>query len=107
MKVYLNRKNGVSAVGEFNLSDKSLIVKKGSIISTSISDSKKFRGTATIEKYRKEYADGDKVKKDVAFKSASTAANFVTGISTNGLIAWKDKDGKTLKMIMSEVDADE
>lgn len=107
MKVYLNRKNGIAAVGEFNKSDKSLVVKKGSTISTSISTSEKFRGTATIEKYRKEYVDGNTVKKDVPFKSASTAANFVTGISANGLIAWKNKDGKTIKMIMSEVDADE
>ena len=107
MKVYLNRKNGVFAVGEFNPSDKSLVVKKGSIISNVISNSEKFRGKANIEKYRKEYVDRDMVKKDVSFKSASTAANLVTGMSTNGLIAWKDKDGKTIKMILSEVDADE
>ena len=39
---------------------------------------------------------------DVAFKSASTAANFVTGSSTNGLTAWKDSDGKTIKDIISQ-----
>lgn len=107
MKVYLKRKNGISAVGEFNMCDKSLVVKKGSIISNSLSTSEKFRGTKTIEKYRKEYVDGEVVKEDVHFKSASSAANFVTGISTNGLIAWKNKDGKTIKMMISEVDADE
>jgi hypothetical protein len=41
-----------------------------------------------------------KVIKDVCFKSASTAANFVTGSSTNGMLAWKDKDGNNLKEIL-------
>ena len=46
--------------------------------------------------------DGTRVIKDVPFKSASTAANFVTGASTNGLTAWKDENGKTLKAILAE-----
>ena len=37
---------------------------------------------------------------DMIFKSASTAANFVTGNSTNGLIAWKNKDGVILKTLI-------
>ena len=41
------------------------------------------------------------VSKDVHFTSASTAANFVTGASTNGMTAWKTKDGKTLKEAVS------
>ena len=41
-------------------------------------------------------------KQDVAFKSASTAANFVTGRSTNGLITWKNSDGIILKSLLSE-----
>ena len=35
--------------------------------------------------------------KDVEFSSPSAAAAVVHGGSANGLIAWKDKDGKTLK----------
>ena len=35
--------------------------------------------------------------KDAHFTSASTAASFVTGASTNGMTAWKTKGGKTLK----------
>ena len=35
--------------------------------------------------------------RDVLFTSSSTAGNFVTGFSTNGLTAWKTKDGKPLK----------
>lgn len=37
--------------------------------------------------------------KDYEFKSPSTAASLVCGGSENGLIAWKNKDGKTLKEI--------
>lgn len=39
--------------------------------------------------------------RDVEFSSPSAAASVVHGGSTNGLIAWKDKDGKTLKDIES------
>ena len=39
---------------------------------------------------------------DVTFNSVSTAANFVTGRISNGMIAWKTPDGRyvreTLKM---------
>ena len=36
------------------------------------------------------------------FRSPSTAANFVTGNSTNGLLAWKDENGRTLKEILND-----
>lgn len=39
--------------------------------------------------------------KDVHFTSVSTAANFVTGASTNGMTAWKTTGGKTLKEAVS------
>ena len=47
---------------------------------------------------------GAVLQKDMVFKSASTAANFVTGSSTNGLTAWKDKDGRTIKEIILEAE---
>lgn len=48
-----------------------------------------------------------KVIKDAVFKSSSTAANFVTGTSTNGLMAWKNEDGIKLKQLISEVEMHE
>lgn len=76
MKVYIVReRSGVNAKGEFDPTTRSLTVLKGNVLQT-----------------------------DVAFKSASTAANFVTGTSTNGLTAWKDKDGKTIKEIITEAE---
>lgn len=72
-------------------------VLKGSKISSEITYSEKFRGAKSIEKAREGVVDGTLLIKDVTFKSASTAANFVTGTSTNGLKVWKDKKGTTLK----------
>lgn len=102
MKVYLVRKNtGVDTKGEFDVDTNHLTVLKGSKISSEISKSEKFRGAGTIEKYRQQFTKNYVVVEDVEFKSSSTAANFVTGISTNGLIAWKTEDGKTIKSIMT------
>lgn len=43
--------------------------------------------------------DGDRLKftRDSEFSSPSAAATVVHGGSANGLLAWKNKDGKTLK----------
>ncbi len=43
--------------------------------------------------------DGDHLKfaRDAEFSSPSAAATVVHGGSANGLLAWKDQDGKTLK----------
>lgn len=102
MDVYLKRRNGsTDAKGVFDPETKSLTVLKGSIVSETVAHTEKFRGANTIEKYREQYVKGNKVKGDVFFKSASTAANFVTGSSTNGLTAWKDAEGRSIKEIMS------
>jgi len=100
MKLYLiGKKNSISATGEYNPTTKQLTVLKGSRVSNFISYTEKFRGTGSIEKNRTNTVKNRLVVKDITFKSASTAANFVTGSSTNGLIAWKDKNGRTLKEI--------
>lgn len=101
MKVFLKRRNSVvDAIGEYNMQTKECIVLKGSIVSDKIAYSEKFRGAASIEKSREGKIKNSKVVEDVLFKSASTAANFVTGASTNGLVAWKDENGKSLKELI-------
>ena len=103
MKVYLNSiRNNIKATGEYNVKTNELIVLKNSVISKNIANSDKFRGTKSIEKYRKGKIKNNVLQEDVKFKSPSTAANFVTGRSTNGLITWKNKDGKTIKTIVNE-----
>ncbi len=103
MKIYLiKKKNSISANGKYNPTTKQLTVLKGSRVSDFISYTEKFRGANSIEKNRTNTVKERLVVKDITFKSASTAANFVTGNSTNGLIAWKDKNGRTLKEITED-----
>lgn len=105
MLLYLKReKTNINAVAEYDLNAKTFTVLKGSTISARIAYSEKFRGSKSIEKNRRGVVDGNVVIKDTSFKSASTSANFVTGTSTNGLTAWKDENGQTLKAILKEVE---
>ena len=105
MKVFLKRaRNGIDAIAEFDLASKAITVLKGSILSDTITYTATFRGAKSIEQSRKGNLVGNVLQRDMSFKSASTAANFVTGRSTNGLIAWKDKSGKTIKEIIAEAE---
>lgn len=88
-----------NACGEYDPETKALTVKKGSRVSPKVSHAYSFRAADSIEKLRKEYVKNGIVQEDIAFKSASTAANFVTGSSTNGLLAWKDSSKRCLKSL--------
>lgn len=101
MKVYLKRRNGdVDAKGIFDETTGALKVLKGSRVSDQVHHTEKFRGAKTIEALREKYVLNGVVKEDVPFKSASTAANFVTGSSTNGLTSWKTEEGVQLRTIV-------
>ena len=102
MELYLKTKAGANAVGEYDLITKTMVVRKGSIVAPGVHTDGKFRSANSVIKYREQYCDGLKVKQDVMFKSASTAANFVTVRSTNGLVKWKNSDGVILKSLLSE-----
>lgn len=101
MILYLKReKSGIDAIMNFDSSNSSYTVLKGSVLSSNIAYSEKFRGAKSIEKARMNVVVNNVLQTDMIFKSASTAANFVTGNSTNGLIAWKNKDGVILKTLI-------
>lgn len=101
MKLVLKSASGkYEAYGEYNPETKEMVVKKGSRVSRNISEGKTFRGAETIRKTRSLYVVNHVVQEDIVFKSASTAANFITGVSTNGLAVWKNEDGVTLKVIL-------
>jgi len=106
MKLYLVRpKTGVDATVEYDSQSKTFTVLKGSKVSSEIKHSEKFRGAKSIEKARGDGVVVDCiVTKNVVFKSSSTAANFVTGASTNGLEAWKNEAGESLKTILAGKD---
>ena len=99
--VLTNRAKTYSAKGTFDPSTKTFIVKAGAKVSADIAYSPTFRGSKTIEKLRAQYVVNGVTKEDVYFKSPSTAANFVTGRSSNGMILWKTKDGQPLKDALS------
>ena len=101
MELILDSKSkGYSVKVEFNVENKCFVVLKGSTVSADVAHSEKFRGEKSIETAREQYVKDSIVQDDVTFKSPSTAANFITGRSTNGMIAWKDKDGKKLKELL-------
>lgn len=98
MKVYIIReKTGIKAEGEFDINTGELVVKKNSVLSEQISKSEKFRGTDSILKKREGKVINRVLQEDVFFSSPSTAANFVTGSSTNGWVSWKDEKGNNIK----------
>lgn len=101
MELFLtSRKHLYEASGIFNENDRKLTVLKGSRVSKSISRGT-FRSAKAIIKIRNERCDEQGiVLSDVCFNSASSAANFITGVSTNGLIAWKDINGRCLKELI-------
>ena len=106
MEVFLVNKSGtVHAKGRYDESNGTITVLKGSIISKNVSGGT-FRSADTVKKLRSnpEQVVGTKVISDMVFKSASTAANFVTGSSTNGLLSWKNKDGVSLKQLIAKTE---
>ena len=99
MKFYIIRqKSNINAVADYDENAKTITVLKGSRISHNIAHSATFRGAKSIEKMRSNgnVVDGI-LTTDIVFKSPSTAANFVTGTSTNGCTVWKTEDGITWK----------
>lgn len=103
MKLYLkNRKGTYDATAKYDVNNQTFIVLKGSVVSKEVSNSPKFRSAKSIEKHRDGNVVDQIVQRNITFKSASTAANFVTGTSTNGCLAWKDKDGHSFKEICGE-----
>lgn len=91
------RKSGEIIEAKCKQTEEGFVVLKGSMINTIDSNSiphgvKKARNNAVID-------NNGILQENVLFQSPSYAAAFVNGRSTNGLTAWKDKEGKTLKDI--------
>lgn len=97
LNVFLKSRKGVDAKGIFNEKTKELTVLKGSRVSSDVSSSPKFRGAKIIIETRNKTTKDNIVLEDITFSSCSSAANYVTGYSSNGYVTWKDKAGKKLK----------
>lgn len=79
----------------------SILVKQGARVSEDIREYKS-RAASTVADARKEVVENNILIKDLLFKSPSGAAVFVTGRSTNGLVAWKDENGITLNELLGK-----
>ena len=98
MIVFLKKKDGsYDATGDYNPETNALVVRSGSLVSNDILRSTTFRGAKSIERMRNAHVNNRVVQDDVLFSSPSTAANFVTGRSCNGMIMWKAENGKSIK----------
>lgn len=91
------RKSGLITEAKCKQTEEGFVVLKGSMINTIDSNSirpgvKKARNNAVID-------NNGILQEDVLFQSPSYAAAFVNGRNTNGLTAWKNKEGKSLKEI--------
>lgn len=97
IKVYAKgRSDAYEAFGVFD--GKKLTVKKGSRISEKKSD--KIQPIVTSLRNDTSVVSSEYILlKDVTFRSPSTAASFVSGTITNGMIRWKNDKGKTLKSL--------
>lgn len=101
MELYLKSKqNNYAAKGEYDPDTKIFILKSGSTVSEKVSCSEVFKGATVVDELRKRYVVSNVLQEDLTFKSASTAANFVTGRSTNGMLAWRTNTGETLKIVL-------
>lgn len=79
------------------------VVYKGAFISTQPTKSCQKTIHNLREKYSNRIENGNLLE-DTLFTSPSAAAGFVTYASTNGMIIWQDKKGRTLKDIESDED---
>lgn len=91
---YLSERNS-SGIGK--RTEDGFVVLKGSLLRSSITKSCPSIALKLREKFKNEIDLNWCLKKDILFTSPSSAACFLTGASVNGMIAWKDKNGKTLK----------
>ena len=98
--VFLKTKDGADAKAVYNTETKECIVKKKSVVSSSISNAPTFKSVKSIKKQRDEFVKNNVVIQDAHFKSSSSAGNVVTGRCTDGMHAWKGINGAPLKNLV-------
>lgn len=105
MRLYLkNIRSGISAEAEYDFDKRRITVLKGSALSKYVSEAKTYKAAYSIKKKRDETVKDGILITDIEFKSVSAAAGFVTGYSTNGMNAWKNKEGMTIKEMLHRIE---
>lgn len=89
------KRSGTNAKGK--LTSDGFVVFKNSVLSASFT--KSCPSYIKIKRKKLSYIIGtdNTLVEDILFNSPSTASSFVCGASTNGMVEWVNKDGKTLK----------
>jgi len=102
IEVYLtNKDQSYAAQGTYT--EEKFVVKKGSKIRLDFAEH--IRGGRKAKSYREDpkFVDNDgNVLIDCEFGSSSTAAQFVTGRSTNGFVAWRVDEHTNLKRFLGK-----
>lgn len=102
--IYLNSREGLFHAKGIYTPEQTTVLK-GSVINTAFSTSEKFKGSDLVLSIRNNHAIVDEkgvVLKDCTFSSPSTAAQFVTGRSSNGYIAWRVDESTNLKRFLGK-----
>lgn len=101
--IYHLPRNGCNARGVYTA--EGFVVLRGSRVMKG--SSKHFKGSKQRESIIQEYCseqDGELfMNADRVFGSPSAAASFCLGMSSNGWIEWKDKNGKTLDELVRKI----
>lgn len=92
---YESKKRNFSA--EANYIENKVTVLRGSIISEKVDNFRISKVALNIRKDKNIVNSKYELLEDVDFKSLSTAAQFVSGASVNGLKVWKDNNGEPIK----------
>ena len=103
-EIYLKSKKGLF-FAEGIYTPKQTVVLKGSKINIEFSTSAKFKGILSVHAMRNNRSLVDEqgtVLEDCAFASPSNAAQFVTGRSTNGYVAWRVDKSTNLKRFIGK-----
>lgn len=96
----ISRKNLYNAVAQYN--DGKVVVLKGSRINIAFSSNYQPPNYAKRVLDDKSVVGDDGVLlKNVTFKTLSSAATFVTGSIANGMLTWKTKDGKPVRLTIN------
>ncbi|HRW97850.1 MAG TPA: DUF4357 domain-containing protein [Cyclobacteriaceae bacterium] len=96
VEVFLQSKKGMyDAKGIYE--DGKLTILKGSMIADESDINFKRAKIVDYIRSSSTHLKGNYLITNVEFSSPSTAAQLVNNASTNGYIAWKTKEGKTLK----------
>lgn len=82
------------------MDDKKFIVKAGAKINPVIAFPQMSKEIVAMRKDRAIVSEDGRLLKDMMFNSPSTAAQFVTGRSVNGYIAWRPNDEMSLKAFL-------